>query len=104
MMNKMLNKKEVDSSDSYILHDVIAGGLVGVSVLPIVSCIFFMLAEGTAIIEFVIAIISAVLGGMIIKQNKPGSVLTGCLSTIVGFLIGILPAYLIWDAYFVIHF
>ena len=51
-MHNIPDKKELDFADGYILHDIIAGGLVGVSALPIVSCIFFMLAEGAAVIEF----------------------------------------------------
>ena len=103
-MHNIPDKKELDFADGYILHDIVAGGLVGVSALPIVSCILFMLAEGAAVIEFFIAITSAVLGGMIMKSTKKGSVWAGCLSTIVGFFIGILPACLIWDTYFVIRF
>ena len=38
IMHNIPDKKEIDLADGYILHDIVAGGLVGVSALPIAHC------------------------------------------------------------------
>lgn len=83
---------------------LLSGGLIGCSILPILTATFFVIEEGEALPELLASFISLAVGIYILRHCGSGKkiAIIGIVATLVGFLLGVVLGFLIFFSHF--HF